>query len=95
MDQLTQIATDTAARVSRVRTANTAILAGAAVVVQLADRIIGVVASVINPSAQLLRVNDSALAAINSMDRLRAEAADLLSGAERAQSTTEANLAEA
>lgn len=95
MDQLTQIATDTAARVSRVRTANTAILAGAAVVVQLADRIIGVVASVINPSAQLLQVNDSALAAINSMDRLRAEAADLLSGAERAQSTTEANLAEA
>lgn len=95
MDQLTQIATDTAARVSRVRTANTAILAGAAVVVQLADRIIGVVASVTNPSAQLLQVNDSALAAINSMDRLRAEAADLLSGAERAQSTTEANLAEA
>lgn len=95
MDQLTQIATDTAARVSRVRKANTAILAGAAVVVQLADRIIGVVASVVNPSAQLLQVNDSALAAINSMDRLRAEAADLLSGAERAQSTTEANLAEA
>lgn len=95
MDQLTQIATDTAARVSRVRKANTAILAGAAVVVQLADRIIGVVASVVNPSAQLLQVNNSALAAINSMDRLRAEAADLLSGAERAQSTTEANLAEA
>lgn len=95
MDQLTQIATDTAARFSRVRTANTAILAGAAVVVQLADSIIGVVASVVNPSAQLLQVNDIALAAINSMDRLRAEAADLLSGAERAQSTTEANLAEA
>lgn len=95
MDQLTQIATDTAARFSRVRTANTAILASAAVVVQLADSIIGGVASVVNPSAQLLQVNDIALAAINSMDRLRAEAADLLSGAERAQSTTEANLEEA